>query len=195
MPKRLTAVVDPYVPMYVEESVLPDHNDWLPELGPVLTVPIARGERMYHRTDFKSELTSGALDITRPDFSHATRITEVQQIAVMADTNDVAMAPHCPLGPVALATCLRVDTVVSNDLIKLTSIDIHYNDGAGVRNYVDAPAFTVENGILAIPDGPELRVDSDESAVRKRADNPDLCIPIWHHDDGSVADWKSRAHH
>jgi galactonate dehydratase len=189
MAKRLTAALEPYEPMFVEEPVLPEHNDWLPELAASTTVPIATGERMYHRVDFKDVLSSGAVDVIQPDLSHAGGITEVQRIAAMADAHDVAMAPHCPLGPVALAACLQVDAVAHNAFVQETSIGIHYNDGAGLRTYLDSPAFAVDDGFLDVPDGPGLGVELEVDAIEQRAGEPDWHSPVWRHDDGSVAEW------
>jgi galactonate dehydratase len=189
MAKRLTAALEPHEPMFVEEPVLPEHDEWLPELAATTTVPIATGERMYHRTDFKEVLASGAVDVVQPDLSHAGGITEVHRIAAMADAHDVALAPHCPLGPVALAACLQLDAVAHNALIQETSIGIHYNEGAGVRTYLDGDQFAVEDGFLDVPGGPGLGVDLDVDAIEQRAGDPDWHNPVWRHDDGSVAEW------
>jgi galactonate dehydratase len=189
MAKRLTAALEPHEPMFVEEPVLPEHDEWLPELAATTTVPIATGERMYHRTDFKEVLASGAVDVVQPDLSHAGGITEVHRIAAMADAHDVALAPHCPLGPVALAACLQLDAVAHNALIQETSIGIHYNEGAGVRTYLDGDQFAVEDGFLDVPGGPGLGVEPDVDAIEQRAGDPDWHNPVWRHDDGSVAEW------
>jgi galactonate dehydratase len=107
----------------------------------------------------------------------------------MADAHDVALAPHCPLGPVALAACLQVDAVAHDALIQETSIGIHYNEGAGVRTYLDGDQFSVEDGFLSIPDGPGLGVELDVDAIEQQAGDPDWHNPVWRHDDGSVAEW------
>jgi galactonate dehydratase len=189
MAKRLTAALEPHDPMFVEEPVLPEHNDWLPELAASTTVPIATGERMYHRTDFRDVLASGVVDVIQPDLSHAGGITECHRIAAMADAHDVALAPHCPLGPVALAACLQLDAVAHNALIQETSIGIHYNESAGLRTYLEAPELAVEDGFVSIPDGPGLGIEVDREAVETHAGDPEWHNPVWRHDDGSVAEW------
>ena len=103
MAKVLVRELDPYKLMFVEEPVLSEHYEALKELAQVTTMPIALGERLYSRWDFKRILSEGYVDIIQPDASHAGGITETRKIAAMAEAYDVALALHCPLGPIALA--------------------------------------------------------------------------------------------
>ena len=114
MAKRLADALEPHDPFFIEEPVLPEQNEFLPQLAAHTSIPIATGERMYSRWDFKEVFESGAVDVIQPDLSHAGGITETHKIASMAEAYDVALAPHCPLGPVALASCLQVDACSPN---------------------------------------------------------------------------------
>lgn len=107
MAKRLAKALEPYEPMFIEEPVLPEHNDALPAIAAHTSIPIATGERMFSRWDFKEVFENGSVDVIQPDLSHAGGITEVKKIADMAEAYDVALAPHCPLGPIALASCIQ----------------------------------------------------------------------------------------
>nr|WP_305794537.1 galactonate dehydratase [Halomarina rubra] len=190
MAKRLVRALEPHDPMFVEEPVLPEHNDTLPALAASTSVPIATGERMYSRWEFKEVFESGAVDVIQPDLSHAGGITEVKKIASMAEAYDVAMAPHCPLGPIALASCLQVDACTPNALIQEQSLDIHYNETSDVLDYLADPSvFDYEEGYVDLPDGPGLGIDVDEEHVREQAGDVDWHNPVWRHDDGSVAEW------
>ena len=191
MAKRLVAELEPYEPMFVEEPVLPEHNDALPEIASHTTVPIATGERMYSRWNFKQVLENGAVDVIQPDLSPSGGITEVKKIAAMAEAYDVAMAPHCPLGPIALAACLQVDACSPNALIQEQSLNIHYNETSDVLDYLADPSvFDYESGYVSIPDAPGLGVEIDGTHVRERAEvGHDWHSPVWRHDDGSVAEW------
>jgi galactonate dehydratase len=189
MAKRLVAALEPHDPFFVEEPVLPEHNDALPEIAAHTTTPIATGERMYSRWDFKEVFEDGSVDVIQPDLSHAGGITEVQKIAAMAEAYDVALAPHCPLGPVALASCVQVDAVAPNALIQEQSLDIHYNETSDVLDYLEDPSvFDYEEGYVDLPEGPGLGVQVDEDALRA-AEEPDWHNPIWRHEDGGVAEW------
>jgi galactonate dehydratase len=190
MAKRLTAALEPHEPMFIEEPVLPEHNDWLPNLAASTTVPIATGERMYSRWDFAGVLESGAVDVIQPDLSHAGGITEVRKIAAMAEAYDVALAPHCPLGPIALAACVQVDGCSPNALIQEQSFDIHYNETSDVLDYlVDPSVFEYDEGYVELPEGPGLGIEINEDRVRDVAGDVDWHNPVWRHDDGSIAEW------
>ena len=191
MAKRLVEKLEPHEPMFVEEPVLPEHNDALPAIAEHTTTPIATGERMYSRWDFKEVFEDGAVDVIQPDLSHAGGITEVKKIAAMAEAYDVAMAPHCPLGPLALAACLQVDACSSNAFIQEQSLNIHYNETSDVLDYLADPSvFDYEDGFVRIPDGPGLGVEIDEDHVREQAERDvDWHNPVWRHADGSIAEW------
>jgi galactonate dehydratase len=190
MAKRLAKALEPYDPMFVEEPVLPEHNDALPGIAEHTSTPIATGERMYSRWDFKEVFEAGAVDVIQPDLSHAGGITEVKKIADMAEAYDVAMAPHCPLGPIALASCLQVDAVAPNATIQEQSLGIHYNEGTDELAYLADPSvFEYDDGYVDLPEGPGLGIDVDHDVVRASAGDVDWHNPVWRHADGSVAEW------
>ncbi|MFC4439945.1 MULTISPECIES: galactonate dehydratase [Natrialbaceae] len=190
MAKRLVAALEPYEPFFIEEPVLTEHLDELAGIAQHTTTPIATGERMYSRWDFKQVFEDGHVDLIQPDLSHAGGITEVNKIASMAEAYDVAVAPHCPLGPIALASCIQVDACSPNALIQEQSLDIHYNETSDVLDYLADPSvFDYREGYVDIPDGPGLGVDIDEEYVREQAGEVDWHNPVWRHDDGSVAEW------
>ena len=191
MAKRLAAALEPHDPMFIEEPVLPEHNDALPEIAAQTSTPIATGERMYSRWDYRTLFETGGVDVVQPDLSHAGGITEVRKIASMAEAHDVALAPHCPLGPIALASCVQVDACTPNALVQEQSLDIHYNETSDVLDYLADPSvFDYEDGYVGIPDDPGLGIDVDESHVREQSElDIDWHNPVWRHDDGSVAEW------
>ncbi|HEX7057558.1 MAG TPA: galactonate dehydratase [Bacilli bacterium] len=191
MAKILARELKPYRPMFIEEPVLPEQNDALREIAGQAGIPIATGERMYSRWDFKRVLASGWVDIIQPDLSHAGGITEVRKIAAMAEAYDVALAPHCPLGPIALAACLQVDAVSYNAFIQEQSLGIHYNQDNDLLDYVlDRSVFAYVDGYVKIPDGPGLGVEINEEYVKERAlRGHNWKNPVWRHSDGSVAEW------
>ena len=191
MAKRLAKALEPYEPMFIEEPVLPEHNDALPQIAEHTTTPIATGERMYSRWDFKQVFENGAVDVIQPDLSHAGGITEVKKIAAMAEAYDVALAPHCPLGPIALASCIQVDACSPNALIQEQSLNIHYNGTTDVLDYLADPSvFEYEEGYVQVPDAPGLGIEINESYVREQAEKTvNWHNPVWRHEDGSVAEW------
>lgn len=191
MAKILAKELEAYRPMFIEEPVLSENNEALKEIARHTHIPIATGERMYSRWDFKTILAEGYVDIIQPDVSHAGGITEVKKIASMAEAYDVALAPHCPLGPIALAACLQVDATCHNAFIQEQSLGIHYNQGNDMLGYIkDRKVFEYEDGYVKMPQGPGLGIEIDEDYVRQRAkEGHNWKNPIWRHQDNSIAEW------
>ena len=191
MAKILAKELEPYHPMFIEEPVLPENNEALREVAMHSNIPIATGGRMFSRWNFKTILSEGYVDIIQPDLSHAGGITEVRKIAVMAEAYDVALAPHCPLGPISLAASLQIDAVSYNAFIQEQSLGIHYNQGNDLLDYlVDSSVFEYKNGYVKIPQGPGLGIEINEEYVGKMSEiGHDWKNPVWRHRDGSVAEW------
>lgn len=192
MAKALIRELEQFRLMFIEEPLLSEHLDAIGEVAKGSSTPIALGERLYSRWDFRHVLESRIVDIIQPDLSHAGGITECRKIAAMAEAYDVALAPHCPLGPIALAACLQVDAVSYNAFIQEQSLGIHYNGpGRDLLDYlVDPNVFAYADGMVAIPQGVGLGVEVNEEAVIEAAKvGHRWRNPVWRHEDGSVAEW------
>jgi galactonate dehydratase len=191
MAKVLLHELEPFHLMFVEEPVLSEHLDSCIDVLRNSPIPIALGERLYSRWDFKAVISSGAVDIVQPDPSHCGGITEARKIAHLAEAYDVALAPHCPLGPIALAACLQIDAGCYNAIIQEQSLGIHYNTTNELLDYlVDPTVFDYRDGYVAIPSGPGLGIEINEQYVIERAATGHRWRnPLWRHDDGSVAEW------
>lgn len=191
MAKLLMKELEPYKPLFIEEPVLAENNDVLPELARHTSSLIATGERMFTRWDFKGLLAQGAVDIIQPDLSHAGGIWEVRKIAAMAEAYDVAVAPHCPLGPITLAASLQLDFCTPNAFIQEQSLGIHYNQGSDLLDYLADPAvFRYEDGYVLRGDKPGLGIDINEEKVREMAKvGHQWRNPIWRNEDGSLSEW------
>ncbi|MDC8772910.1 galactonate dehydratase [Roseateles albus] len=191
MAKVLLRALEPYRPLFVEEPVLAEQAEHYPRLAESTSIPLAAGERMYSRFEFKRVFEQGGIAIVQPDLSHAGGITECVKIAAMAEAYDVALAPHCPLGPVALAACLAVDFVSHNAVLQEQSMGIHYNKGGELLDYVlNKDDFHIEGGYISPLPKPGLGIVIDEARVIEASRNaPDWRNPLWRHADGSVAEW------
>ncbi|MFT9366880.1 MAG: galactonate dehydratase [Gluconobacter sp.] len=191
MAKVLARELQPFDLMFIEEPVLSENFEALPEIAAQTSIPIALGERLFSRWDFKRILEQGCVDIIQPDPSHSGGITETRKIAAMAEAYDVAVALHCPLGPIALAANLQLDAISYNAFIQEQSLGIHYNKSNDLLDYiVDPSVFSYVDGHVAIPDGPGLGIEINEEYVKaKAAEGHRWRNPVWRHADGSVAEW------
>lgn len=191
MAKILAKKLEEFDPMFIEEPVLCENMEDFKEIAACCNIPIATGERLFSRWDFKRLLTLGGVDIIQPDLSHAGGITEVKKIASLAEAYDVALAPHCPLGPIALAACLQVDATSYNAFIQEQSIGIHYNVGKSVMDYIKNPEdFSFTDGFVNLPKKPGLGVEINKDLVEEENRTPHHWKnPVWRHADGSIAEW------
>jgi galactonate dehydratase len=193
MARQLIAAVEPLRPLFIEEPVLSEHPEAIAALSRSTHVPIALGERLFSRWDFKPFFEAASVDIIQPDLSHAGGISECRRIAAMAEAYDVALAPHCPLGPLALAACMQIGLTSSNFVIQEMSLGIHYNSlEYDLLTYLRNPeVFSVTDGMVPALGGPGLGVEIDEERVRAAAQavEPGWRNPVWRGPDGAFREW------
>jgi galactonate dehydratase len=188
--RRLLRELEPLQPLFVEEPVVPEHGHALAGLVASTTIPLACGERLYSRWDFRPVLEAGVA-VAQPDVSHAGGISEVRRIGALAETYGAGLAPHCPLGPISLAASLQVAFATPNFVIQEQALGIHYNRESDLLDYLLDPAvFALADGHVARPLGPGLGIDVDEDAVRQAAGRGHRWrSPVWRHSDGAFAEW------
>lgn len=189
--RRLLSLLEHTQPLFVEEPTVPElAGAHLRGLVASTSIPLAAGERSYSRWDFRPLLESG-LAVVQPDISHAGGISETRRIAALAETYGATFAPHCPLGPIALAASIQVDIAGSNFLIQEQSGGMRYNGGWDCLDYLlDTSVFDTTDGYINRPSGPGLGIEIDEAAVTKASkEGHNWQPPVWRHDDGSLAEW------
>ena len=191
MAKQLARLLEPLGLLFIEEPVLSENPEALAQIAAMTSTPIALGERLYSRWDFKPFFEAGVVDIIQPDLSHAGGLLECRKIAAMAEAYDIAVAPHCPLGPLALASCLQLAACTPNVAIQEMSLGIHYNVGHDLLSFVTDPeTLTPVDGFLPIPHKPGLGVTIDEAGVREaHKDRHRWRNPVWRTADGNFAEW------
>lgn len=188
--RRILHAIEPLGPLFAEEVLLSEHVDALAQIATYTSIPLALGERLYSRWDFKPLLAH--VDIAQPDLAHAGGISECRRIAAMAEAHDVVMAPHCPLGPLALAACFQIAATAPNFAIQEMSLGIHYNSAsADLTTLMTNPeVFAVVDGHVPVLEGAGLGVEIDEQAVRSLARAPHRWRnPAWRGPDGDLREW------
>ncbi len=200
MAKRLARELEFANPLFYEEPVRPDYNRWLPDIAGSTHVPIATGERMYTVAEFSDVVANRGAHILQPDLVHVGGISNAAEIAAIAEANGIAIAPHCPLSPIAFMACLQVVAQSRAGWILEWSKGIHYN-ASGATGEVDPwlryveesdwPLFDVDaSGHLPITDRPGLGVNMNWKEIQRAAEtgvvwrDEDMSLP-----DGTRANW------
>ncbi len=148
-------------PLWCEEPVVPESIDLLAEVKQQSCCPIAAGERLYTLADFYRLIGRRAVDVVQMDIAHCGGILASKKIAAMAAVQDIRVAPHCSIGPVALAACLHFDAGTPNFMIQeaFAEFDIPW------RNSLVRGWNPVHQGELVLPDRPGLGIELDEDAI------------------------------
>jgi galactonate dehydratase len=168
---------------WYEEPCWPEHADALLEVKRALPFPIATGERLVGRWEFRELLEKRAVSIIQPDVSHCGGISEARRIAAMAETYLVPVACHNPQGPVSTAASLQVGFAVPNYLIQeVVRADVPW------RNDILTEPLDVDKGVVNAPVKPGLGIDINEAEAAKHPWQPEVTMECFHRD-GSVADW------
>ncbi|MCL2060504.1 MAG: galactonate dehydratase [Oscillospiraceae bacterium] len=192
MAKVLARELDQFKLSFIEEPVLPENNEALREVAKYTSCPIATGERMYSRWDFKKLLSDGYVDIVQPDLSHAGGISECRRIGAMAEAYDVAIAPHCPLGAIALASCVQMDAATPNAVFQEQIVWVHdgSKENPGLAPLKDPGVFGFKDGYLGLPKAPGLGIEIDEALVEEVSKTPhNWKNPMLRTYDGSPIEW------
>jgi galactonate dehydratase len=148
-------------PAWCEEPVAPESVDLLAEVRRESPSPIAAGERLYTLADFHRLTALRAVDVVQMDIAHCGGILVAKKIAAMAAVQDVQVAPHCSIGPVALAAALHFDLSTPNFMIQenFAEFDVPW------RNSLVHGWNPSRNGEFSLPDAPGLGLDMDQEAI------------------------------
>ena len=191
MAKVLAKALEPYHPMFLEEVVLPENWEVFPQIASEVAVPLATGERLYSRWEFKRLFQQGAVDVIQPDVALCGGILETRKICAMAEAFDIAAAPHAPYGPVALAATLQVDACTPNVFIQEQSLGIHYNKGFDLLDFIkNKEVFQYKDGFVDLPTLPGLGLEMDIDRIEEvAAEGLVWSNPSWKNYDGTIAEW------
>lgn len=184
--KRVIKEIEPLYPMFIEEPCLPENSDMLADIARSTSVPIATGERLFTKYAFTDIIKKNAASIIQPDLCHCGGIFEARKIAVMAELNYASIAPHNPLGPISLASCIQLDACTPNFVIQeFLGLDNEWELGSG---YLHQP-FVINDGYILVNNKPGLGIEINEDIVRERSFNGNWETPRLRHNDGSYANW------
>jgi galactonate dehydratase len=173
--KTMIHELEPFDPSWCEEPVAPESLELLTEVKRSVKTPIAAGERLYTLADFHRLTVARAADVVQMDLAHCGGLFAGKKIAAMAAVQDLTVAPHCSIGPVALAACLHFDISTPNFLIQesFAEFDVPW------RNDLVAGWNPSKNGELFVSDVPGLGVELNERAISEHPYVPNAFPSLW----------------
>lgn len=179
--------LEPFFPMFIEEPVLPENADAMARVARMTSVPIAAGERLFTTFGFREIIEKQAVSVLQPDLCHCGGILQAFKIAAMGANYYCSVAPHNPLGPVALAACLQLDTCIPNFTAQEhPTMEEGYDLGAGIFK----EPFEIRGGYIEVPEKPGLGFEIDERGLRERSGDGMWKNPIlFFDDDHSMGEW------
>lgn len=155
--------LEAFNPAWIEEPVPPDDPGALAWLAGRVEVPVAAGERIHVRGEFRELFERRAIDIVQPDITMCGGLWESRKIAAWAESYQVLVAPHNVGGPISTAAALHLAACTPN-----FKIQENFNDFA--EDYVLDVARgnpVVADGYFALPAGPGLGVTLDRSVIER----------------------------
>ena len=179
---RLIKALEPFNPWFYEEIAQALNVDVMAEMARKTHVPIATGERIFTKWGFREILEKRAAHILQPDVCYAGGITELRNIAAMAEAYYSPIAPHNPQGPCSLAASLQIAACVPNFLIQERGDNEH-------ADLLAKPLPPVVGGYRPILTEPGLGITIDEDKLKAQVGEPRPYRVRLDEEDGSVVDW------
>ncbi|MFZ0215387.1 MAG: galactonate dehydratase [Candidatus Dormiibacterota bacterium] len=174
---------EPYGLFFFEEPCPTEDVEATAQVTRQSRIPIATGERLVGRPQFRDLLERRACHVVQPDLSHCGGLWEARKIAAAAETYSIAVAPHNPNGPIATAAAIHFALATPNWLIQeMITSDV------GWRDDVVQGAVHAEQGFVGVPPGPGLGIEVDETEAAKHPARQEA-EQRYFHPDGAVADW------
>jgi galactonate dehydratase len=170
--------LEPFHPAWCEEPVAPECLDLLAEVKRSTVCPIAAGERLYTQADFYRLTALRAVDVVQMDLAHCGGILAGKKIAAMAAPQDILVAPHCSIGPVALAACLHFDVSTPNFLVQeaFAEFDVPW------RHAMVGGWNPIQDGAFVLGDAPGLGLELDDQVIADHPYVPEAFPSLWDRD-------------
>jgi galactonate dehydratase len=178
---RIARDLEPFEPSWVEEPVPADNLKALAKAAHHIRIPVATGERLHHKGEYRELFERQACDIIQPDITECCGLLEVKKIAAWADVCYVTVAPHNVGGPVSTATALHFAACTTN-----FKIQEHFNDFTEPHTRECATGCPkVVDGYFSLPSGPGLGMTLNEDVIREHP-------PTEGHFNLFTQDWQKR---
>jgi len=158
---QMAHAVAEYHPFFFEEAIRPENIDAMASFKRQCPIPVATGECLYTKFEFRELLAREAADIIQPDVCLMGGLLEMKKVAAMAEAQYVVVAPHNPMGPVATAVNVHFAASTPNFVV------LEYNPDTGARAEIVDQPLLVKDGYIELPTKPGLGIEINEEAIAK----------------------------
>jgi L-alanine-DL-glutamate epimerase-like enolase superfamily enzyme len=159
--KRLAQLIEPFRPLWFEEPVPPDSPEDMAEVARSTSIPVATGERLCTKFEFRRILESRAASIIQPDLGRVGGLLEGKKIAAMAEAFNVSVAPHLYCGPIVGAANIQLAACSPNFLV-LEGI----GKWDGLHGELLKNPIVWNDGYVELPTAPGLGIELNEDVAR-----------------------------
>ena len=161
---RLGRLLEEVGALWLEAPGEPEDVSGNAALAHALDLPIANGETLRTRLEFRPWLEQRAIDIAQPDMGRCG-ITEGLSIVDLAETYHVPVALHMGMASaVMIAATLQVAAASSHvGLVEYQPVVLD------LANRLLSSPFRCESGAMHVPDGPGLGIELDTASLERFA--------------------------
>ena len=152
----------PYGPWFMEEPLRMENRHEMGRLREKMPFALATGECLYTRYELGELIREKAVDILQPDVCIVGGLSELRKIAFMAEAEDLVIAPHNPMGPLATTVNLHFDAATTNFLVQ------EYRTASPSEAATVTRAPRPVDGYFPLPEGPGWGIDIVPSEIAGR---------------------------
>ena len=163
---RLAKRIEKYDPLWFEEPVPPENKDEMARVARSTSIPIATGERLSTKYEFRELLEKQAAVILQMALGRVGGILEAKKITGMAEAYYAQIAPHLYCGPIEGAANIQLATCSPNFLIQ-ESIE----KWEGFHTEILKKPIRWEDGYIIPPTEPGLGIELNEEVAVKHPYN------------------------
>ncbi len=182
---RIARDAEPYRPAFFEEPTHPDEPDALAAVAAKVDVPLAAGERLYHKWSVYELIKLGVVALVQPETTRLGGITELKKVAGIAEAAGVSVAPHAgSVGPIVEMANVHVMATAPNFLFLE-----HMPHDIARRHTVVSGGARVVDGHIPLPTAPGLGIDLDLEEIARYGLLPAEDYTYSHRTPGDIRRW------
>ena len=162
---QVAKIMEKYNILYFEEPTIPNH-DLMKYVSSHTTLPLAAGERIYTRWQYRPYFENGSIQVIQPDIGNCGGLTEVRKICDMAHAYDISVQAHTCASPLSTSVALQLEAVIPNFIIHEHHCNNLMKFNHGWTKYDPQPV----NGRMEVPNEPGIGNEISQAAFDNAAE-------------------------